>query len=219
MFNARVRVHSTRANDRFPLLTTEHNINLVKKFVSAMGPLRGSSNDFHLAAWTGDDDFIETYIQQGGDVNILADNKLTALHLATWNMHSDVVSLLLECPVIQVSAGDVHQESALHFAAWNGDEECAELLLEAGAIVNSRNKYGQTPMHFAAATGNVQIIETLISAGGSIQEQDKIGQTPIQYAARFRQSGAMEILTGVEVGLSTLDFSEPTFSNTLASKW
>lgn len=52
--------------------------------------------------------------------------------------------------------------TALLAACSNGDEEICKILLEAGADINCRDNYGQTPL---SETVNTRIYELLLEMG------------------------------------------------------
>ena len=52
--------------------------------------------NLHFAAWTGNKEIVEMLVREGEDVTMQDSYGWTALHLAVWNMHTDIVIFLLE---------------------------------------------------------------------------------------------------------------------------
>ncbi|MCL4360800.1 ankyrin repeat domain-containing protein [Candidatus Dependentiae bacterium] len=66
-------------------------------------------------------------------------------------------------------------------------------LLDAGADIDSRNSFNQTPLHFAVRSQALKIIDLLIKRGASINSTDKAGETPLKYA-EFKGAEVIDIL-------------------------
>ena len=89
----------------------------------------------------------------------------TALHRAAYSGQSDLVSLLLQARA-NLNAADLSNATALHVlvtAAAQGYDngtinlgraDCAEVLLAAGADMNARNDFGQTPHNMVFQNDN-----------------------------------------------------------------
>ena len=80
-------------------------------------------------------------LARGHDVHALSRNKSTPLHYASWNGHSESVTILLE------SHADTERhmhggDTALHQAAWNGHTLVARLLLDSGASMSATKEDG-----------------------------------------------------------------------------
>ena len=63
--------------------------------------------------------------------------------------------------------------TALHTAAHNGQADCVKALLAREALVDPRDKYGDTPLHKCVVNGHYMCIETLIQYGANINMQNK----------------------------------------------
>src|SRR5580658_4205442 len=75
----------------------------------------------HFAAWTGDKESAEMLVRQGEDITVPDSYGWTALHLAVWNMHADMVIFLLEVvdQMMWISTQNQDGISALHLATCN----------------------------------------------------------------------------------------------------
>lgn len=51
-------------------------------------------------------------------------------------------------------------------------------------MVNSKDKYGETPLHRAAQNVHINIVKLLIESGADVNAQDNIGDTPLHKVAR-----------------------------------
>ena len=49
---------------------------------------------------------------------------------------------------------------------------CALMLINAGALVNSRDTFGNTALHYAAEDGNVPLIGLLVARGANVDFAD-----------------------------------------------
>jgi ankyrin repeat protein len=79
--------------------------------------------DLYLAAWAGNIEIVEKHILKGYDISLADSNGWTTLHFAVWNMHTDVMNLLLKISSQKnwMSRQNEDGLSALHLTAWNGD--------------------------------------------------------------------------------------------------
>ena len=79
---------------------------------------------------------------------------------------------------------DVDGFTPLHFAAQSGAVDVAEALLAAGATVDARNTYGNTPLFVAVfdSKGRGELITLLRSRGADPYAINESGQTPVGLA-------------------------------------
>ncbi|EQC30456.1 hypothetical protein SDRG_11776 [Saprolegnia diclina VS20] len=93
---------------------------------------------------------VQSYLNQGVNVNCMDNNGYTPLHTAASSGHVDVVRLLLEKGA-NVNACGPNGYTPLHTAASSGHVNVVRLLLEKGAKLDTENKDGQTPLEVAEA--------------------------------------------------------------------
>ena len=100
--------------------------------------------NLHFAAWTGNREIVEMLVRQGKDVTMPDSYGWTALHLAVWNMHTDMVIFLLEVAAQMkwISTQNQDRLSALHLATCNNDVEVIKILLNAGGDISLQDHDG-----------------------------------------------------------------------------
>jgi len=84
----------------------------------------------------------------------------------------------------------VYGWSALHLAARDGKISLARALLKHGAVVDIRDRVGQTPLHRAAYWGQTEMVTFLVESGSDFTVLDTLMQTPEELA---RQQGHKEL--------------------------
>jgi hypothetical protein len=182
------------------------NMNSVKRSLSGtallfLGPEKTPApNDLYLSAWTGSGYIASDWPGENAQVPVPDPFGTTALHLAVWNMHDEVVKYLLIGTRKEAWVSWPNQDLvfALHLAAWNDDGEMIERLLEAGAEISVQDKNGLTPLHWAARHGNIKAIDVLVSSGADVDIRDKQGWQPIHQAEIHGQPVAIGILSYVQ---------------------
>ena len=55
--------------------------------------------------------------------------------------------------------------------------DTAAVLVEAGAIVDSQDKFGQTPLWVACSRGHVRVVRLFLKAGARTSIRDRRGET------------------------------------------
>lgn len=155
-----------------------------------------SERDIYFAAWTGDTRILDEWIGAGKSVTSPDRCGWTVLHLAVWNMHTDVVSRLLASLSLgsRVFTKSIGLPSPLHLATWNNDVDIIKKLLDAGVDSSPQDNDGLTPLHWAARDGNLGSIKVLIDAGADISAQDNEGWRPMHQAVIHDQQGVVDAL-------------------------
>lgn len=130
--------------------------------------------------YRGDAEKVEELIKL--KVNLHATDALgnSPLHLAAFNGHAKVISVLLEA-----GADPSHQngelDTPLYMAVLSNSLQCVKLISEKLSDVqfNAANVEGFTPLHYAAGEGNLQITKYLVEACECDPEfPDNLGLTP-----------------------------------------
>src|SRR5947207_6586598 len=99
------------------------------------------------AAWIGSIELVAMRITQ---TRCCEQNskRWTALHSAVWNMHTDVVEILLDNGIVGLEAKCHEGWTPLHLAAMNNDFRMANILLEGGSDAESSDNEGNRPLHW-----------------------------------------------------------------------
>ena len=104
---------------------------------------------------------------------------LVGAALALWRF--DVVALPF-LPAPQTASAPTRDLFAL---AKTDDVAAVDEKIAAGAELNARDAYGQTPLMYAASAGeNITVLDALLKAGADINATTDAGWTALMYAAR-----------------------------------
>ena len=114
-------------------------------------------------------------------------NRVTALHLAAWKGHSQIVEYLLEEKLsAEVDCFSEFDFTPLHLACLEGNTRTVSLLLLKGADVSRKDQLsGSLPLHLAAKSGNKSTVELLLENGSDVLETDASGLTAELIARAF----------------------------------
>lgn len=86
-------------------------------------------------------------------------------------------------------------ETALWIAARNGFVNTASVLAAAGADLNAKNKFGETPAYIAACYGHKDVLALLLKCGCDyLTIRDKRGELPYHIACYYNHIDCVELL-------------------------
>lgn len=145
---------------------------------------------FRFAAWSGNVQKITQMVNDNQIIYTPDPQGWHGLHLAIWNMHTEVVEILLGCQEVGKELSKVGP-MPLQLAAWNDDDKIINLLLEKCKTLRSLD-FGFNSVHWAASNGSMKAITLLKRAGIEVNGRDQTGRTAIHSAARH---GAVEVIT------------------------
>ena len=98
----------------------------------------------------GDHTRVRELLAAGADPNKYRKNLgYTALHLAAWMGHNQIVTLLIHHPLSDVNVSDKYGGTALYYAARSGYRDVVISLMDAGADPHIRYNHGKTPLEVA----------------------------------------------------------------------
>lgn len=140
-------------------------------------------SEFHEAALRGDLDFVSGAIERSVDMNAVDEEGRSALQLASFDGHHEIVGLLLK-EGADVNHVDLMGRTALMFASTASNIEAVNLLIKAGATIDAVDNDEQfTALMYAAAEGQLEVVESLLRAGADPDLKDEDGETALDFAA------------------------------------
>ena len=159
----------------------------------------------HDAARQGNLEEVMRLIQEDPEiVNATDEDGNTALHLASFKGHVDVVSYLLDQGA-NIDGEGMDDETALVYACNMGHLEVVELLLSRGADPTICNDGGWTPLMMASYRGYVDVVRYLVrnkAVRATIDTQDRYGWTALWIASLWDRMEVVKVL--VEVGVNPM---------------
>ena len=120
----------------------------------------------------------EGYVKRKYNIN------KTALHLAAYYGHSEVMQVLLDNKA-DVNARDIDGTTPLHYAAYSGNLIAIKICLSYDEDVNIKNKDGDTALHCAARGGHSDVMKELLDrkADVNVTNNPSSKKTPLHCAA------------------------------------
>lgn len=107
---------------------------------------------------------------------------------------SEVARLISEGE--EVATGDASFVTPLHLACQQGHVDAAKILVAAGAPVDARDSYGNTPLWravFAFQGGDPELIRLLLDAGADPDCKNNSGRSPRDMALGFDRPGIRKV--------------------------
>lgn len=135
----------------------------------------------------------------GGDVRSqFGRRKLTALHLAVEEDHTDCVRALLDANA-DIDARNVDMQTPLHLACLSQSAETVDLLIARGANVNAIYKDGRTALHAAIVkeSKDWECAKLLLMSSVDVNKADNFGYTPLHMAALNEYGPCANLLIGM----------------------
>ncbi|KAJ3114205.1 hypothetical protein HDU96_002420 [Phlyctochytrium bullatum] len=97
---------------------------------------------------------------------------------------TDPAAALAQSKVVDLS-GWKRTVMPLHLAAFYGHAAVCRVFLEAGAIIDCRDKWEETPLMKAISKGRLEIVQLLVMNGANIEARNDDGTTPLHSAAEW----------------------------------
>lgn len=135
-------------------------------------------------AFDGDPEVVRRGIEQGHDVNLVAENGMSLLLLTIWEKGSPhIVEYLLDHGADPGYRQPSSGWNALTYAAVNGHAETLRLLFERGVTIDEPAGDWKGLM-FAVSYRNHGTARMMLENGAGIDVRDEKGQTPLMRAVR-----------------------------------
>ncbi len=147
------------------------------------------------AAKQGNIEEVKSLLSRGANIHSEDNVCCTALGRACCGDYDKIAKLLIdEGSEIQFENFAEHGWSALTHAANNGAYKCLALLIEAGADVDYKTKFSQTPLMIATIINSPSCVKLLIEAQADVNAKDYQGHTALYFAIREDYTEIVDML-------------------------
>lgn len=148
-----------------------------------------------------------TLIEAGVNVNdVTTEYEKNALHYIYKIDDPIIIKTLIDAGIDVNQISKSGKETPLHIAvANNKSPEIISLLIEAGANVNAKGNYEDTPLHIAAKKSNNKVIDLLINAGADQNAKNYYEQTPLMLAvskSRANEEDIKSLIQGDKIDIN-----------------
>ena len=131
-------------------------------------------------------------------VNTIDDKKETILSYSIKNGNTEVSSLILASPIIDLDYQDKDGNSYLHLAVMNRQEDIIKLLIKKGIFINKQNKNGNSGLHLAYINNDNSIIKILLESGidkNIVNKENKLAKEMKIKSTKFNSNSSNKIRT------------------------
>lgn len=148
----------------------------------------------HAIVNNADFEIIEELVKKVGDVNMVDQNGITPLMLASMGSNEKVVKLLLDNGA-EINDTQEQGWTALMLASQEGHVGVVGVLLNFNPDLENREpEYGRTALLVAANKGHTPICKLLIEKGTNVNAVNEFGWTALLYAATDGNFDLAELL-------------------------
>ena len=146
-----------------------------------------------LACRKGNPSLVQALLVRKPNVAFRGPHRETALMLASFNGHLEIVKLLIK------AGSPVNQDdwTALSYAATNNHLNVARLLVGQGAKVNATTDHGISPLMMAAREGHLPMVLFLLEHGADPNLINQAGLSALQFARQNKRTAVEAILVKV----------------------
>lgn len=175
-------------------------------YLISSGCSQNKAKALHEAVIDGDSTKVVSLLDDGVDVNVIYKGG-TALYLAAYEGHLNLVNVLLNRGANVDAKDDPYGNTALGAAVYKNDRSIVKRLIEAGADVNMRDRDGFTTLMIAVANADDEIVMDLLEAGADPNVRDRQNRTALQWARDLSKSSIVRLLSSWK-GPAAKDTSE-----------
>lgn len=163
----------------------------------------GHETPLHKAAYRGFQKGVKLLLEHTDFLNAPDSEGDTPLHLALANNRTEIVSMLLDSPGVDLTARNEHGTTIFHAACEHGMCDVVERLLQDSSIdLNVSNRMHQAPLHSAissAADPDMhKVAEALLLSHRASELEvscvDTFGFSPLHYAAQGGHADIVRLL-------------------------
>ena len=168
-----------------------------------------------FASAAGNLEPVKYLVQHGADVNLMNNDRNTALELAISENHTDISNFLMDKMGISYTVQGSDNESLIQQPAQaellvlckRGCESQDELvrLMNAGANINLQTEDGKTPLLTAIIHHNKNCAIWLLQKEADVNKQDLSGMTALMYATELGYADMVELLLDYNANVSIKD--------------
>lgn len=175
LLNSGSFINARNVNGKTPLILAVENdqVKIVKvllkynpkvNYICTLGNEEGYT-PLHFATKGTNEEIVDILLNSGADINAVARNGKTPLHLSVESGCVNIVKRLLIYKPENVSCNSGVDEgyTPLHTAAKESKEEIIELLLKYGVHINAITKKGKTPLHLAVEYSRLNNVKILLA--------------------------------------------------------
>ena len=139
--------------------------------------------------YDGKVDTFNLLLSLGADIEFKDDLGETPLSLALGG-HAEIARIMLKRDV-NVNSQTLTSETPLMRAQ---PEDLVNALLDRGAVINARDKYGNTALYYAARSGNLPKVQLLLSRGADQEIRNDRGETALSIAQDWKRVEVIRVL-------------------------
>jgi len=121
--------------------------------------------------------FVEYLVKKGAKLKCDSHFGGYPLDFAIYLNYFGISDLLL-----RYKAPSLLSDSYLYEAIKKKNVKMAEYTLKAGAEINRKDYYDNTPLHYASREGDVDMVKLLLQYGSDINVKNRDGKTPSEIA-------------------------------------
>ena len=154
-------------------------------------------------------------VEAGADVSATDDKGDTCLTMAAHHGHTETVRYIVGLKDVDVKSAAMNDFTALHKAVDKGHVDVVQVLIDAGAEVDAKNKWRDSPLHLASKRGNMAIVKMLVEAGAEVSATDNKGATCLTMAVQHWHTETVRYL----VGLKDVDVNSAVDGDFTALHW